>query len=181
MAFVGADSPYTGGQTSTVSGGGLTWTLVGRETKALGDAEVWVARATGVLSEDPITAKINKLLPGSPTGHGYDETITTVAFKNAPGLGNVAKFSSKKGAATGSLTTSKANSWVWAAGDDWLASIPRTVPAGQTLWHQAFDPVGDTYWVQSTEGITKEAGTAVKINDPAPTTDPFDLVLVEVL
>lgn len=181
VAFVAADSPFTVGQTSTVSGGGLTWTLVARENKALGGAEVWVARATGVLTEDPITAKVNQLLPGSPRGHGYDETITTVAFKNAPGLGAVGKFSSKKGAATGTLTTTKANSWVWAIGDDWLASIPRTVPAGQTLWHQAFDSVGDTYWVQSTEGLTKEAGTPVTINDPSPTKDPFDMVLVEVL
>jgi hypothetical protein len=181
VAFVAADSPYTGGQTSTVSGGGLTWKLVGRETKALGDAEVWVARATGALTADPITVKANQLLPGSPRGHGYDETITVVAFKGASGLGSVAKFSSSKGAATGSLTTTQANSWVWAIGDDWLASIARTVPAGQTLWHQAFDTVGDTYWVQSAGAITKEAGTKVTINDPSPAGDPFDLILVEVL
>jgi hypothetical protein len=181
VAFVGADSPYHEGQVSTVSGGGLTWKLVARENKALGGAEVWVARASGVLTNDPITVKANRLLPGSPAGHGYDETITVVAFKNASGLGAVAKFSSKKGAATGSLTTTKANSWVWAVGDDWLASIPRTVPAGQTLWHQAFDAVGDTYWVQSAGAITPIAGTKVTINDPAPAKDPFDLILVEVL
>jgi hypothetical protein len=181
VAFVAADSPFTVGQVSTVSGGGLTWTLVARENKALGGAEVWVAKATGILTEDPITTTANTLLPGSPRGSGYDETITVVAFKNAPGLGAVAKFGSKKGAASGSLTTTKANSWVWAVGDDWLASIPRTVPAGQTLWHQATDRVGDTYWVQSTEGLTKGAGTKVTINDPAPTNDPFDLVVVEVL
>jgi hypothetical protein len=176
VAFVGADSSYTEGQVSTVSGGGLTWKLVARENKALGGAEVWVARASGVLSNDPITAKIDRFWPD-----GYDETITVVAFKNAPGLGAVAKFSSKKGAATGSLTTTKADSWVWAVGDDWLAAIPRAVPAGQTLWHQTFDGRLDTYWVQSTEGITKEAGTKVTINDPAPVKDPYDLILVEVL
>ena len=180
VAFVGADSPYSGGQNSTVSGGGLTWTLAGRETKGLGDAEVWVARATGTLSGAAITAKVNVVSPGSPKGQGYDETITVVAFKKASGLGSVAKFSNTKGAPTGSLKTAKACSWVWADGDDWLASIPRTVPAGQTLWHQAFDTVGDTYWVQSTEAITEEAGTTVTINDPAPTKDPFDLILVEV-
>lgn len=181
VAFVGADSPFSGGQTSTVSGGGLTWTLVGRETKALGDAEIWVAKAAGTLTADPISVKANQLSPGSPHGDGYDETLTVVAFKNASGIGSVAKFSSKKGAASGSLKTTKANSWVWAVGDDWLASIPRTVPAGQTLWHQAFDSVGDTYWVQSAGAITKEAGTTVTINDPAPTKDPFDLLLVEIL
>lgn len=181
VAFVAGDSPYTKGQVSKVSGGGLTWTLVARENKALGGAEVWTARASGVLNEDPITARATRLSPGSPYGHGYDEAILVAAFKSSPGLGAVAKFSSKKGAPTGTLTTTQANSWVWAVGDDWLSSIPRTVPAGQTLWGQAFDAVGDTYWVQSAEGITKEAGTKVTINDPAPVKDPFDLILVEVL
>ncbi|MFZ1924590.1 MAG: Ig-like domain-containing protein [Solirubrobacteraceae bacterium] len=181
VAFVAADSPYSGGQTSTVLGGGLTWKLVGRENKGLGDAEVWVARASGVLTNDPITAKVHELSPDSPRGDGYDETITTVAFKNATGIGSSAKSSSKKGAATGSLTTTGANSWVWAIGDDWLASIPRTAGPSQTLVHQATDSVGDTYWVQSQSAITPTAGTSVTINDPAPTKDPFNMVPVEIL
>ncbi|HLM86775.1 MAG TPA: Ig-like domain-containing protein [Solirubrobacteraceae bacterium] len=181
VAFVAADSPFDGGQTSTVSGGGLTWTLVGRDNTARGDAEIWVARASGVLTDDPITAAVNELAPGSPTGHGYDETITVVAFKNAPGIGPVATFDSTKGAASGTLTTTQAKTWVWAIGDDWLASVPRKVPGNQKLWHEATDPVGDTYWVQSTKGIARKAGKTVKINDPKPKTDPFDLVLVDIL
>jgi hypothetical protein len=181
VAFVAADSPFTQGQVSTVSGGGLTWALVARENKALGGAEVWVARATGVLTGDQITAKVTKTTPGSPAGHSYDETITVAAFKNSSGLGAVGTFNSKKGAASGTITTTKPNSWVWAVGDDWLSSISRTVPAGQTLWHQATDAVGDTYWIQSTGGLTKAAGTSVTVNDPSPTIDPFDMVLVEIL
>ncbi len=125
--------------------------------------------------------KVHELSPGSPRGDGYDETITTVAFKNATGIGSSAKSSSKKGAATGSLKTTGANSWVWATGDDWLASIPRTAGPSQTLVHQAKDSVGDTYWVQSLSAITPTAGTSVTINDPAPTKDPFNMVLVEIL
>jgi Bacterial Ig-like domain (group 1) len=181
VAFVAADSPYTQGQISTVSGGGLAWTLAARENNALGGAEVWTARASGVLSDDPITAKVTRTSPGSPSGQSYDETITVAAFKNSPGIGAVGTSFGKKGAASGTLTTTKPNSWVWAIGDDWLRSVPRTVPGGQTLWHQATDAVGDTYWVQSTEGLTKAAGTPVTLNDPAPANDPFDMVLVEVL
>ena len=119
--------------------------------------------------------------PGAPFEEGYDETITVAAFKNAPGIGNVASVSNKSGAPSGTVTTSKKNSWVWAVGDDWKASIPRKVPASQKLWHQAFDEVGDTYWVQSTGKITKGAGKAVTIKDTKPKTDPFDMVLVEIL
>jgi hypothetical protein len=86
-----------------------------------------------------------------------------------------------KGAPTGSLTTSQASSWVFAIGDDWLKSIPRTLGPGQTLIHQATDSVGDTYWVQATNAITPTACTSVTINDTAPTTDPYNLVLVEIL
>jgi 6-phosphogluconolactonase (cycloisomerase 2 family) len=173
VAFVASDAPTSGGQTSTVSGGGLTWTLIGRENKNLGDAEIWTARLTGVLSSAAITATIKKT--------GWDETITVIAFKNALGTGKVGTFTSMKGAATGSLSTSQADSWVFAVGDDWLKSIPRTLGAGQTLIHQATDSVGDTYWVQTTTAITPAKGTSVTINDTAPSTDPYNLVLIEVL
>jgi hypothetical protein len=173
LAFVACDGPRSGGQTSQVKGGGLKWSLVKRENRALGDAEVWEARATGVLTKAGITAKVKK-------GH-FDETLDVVAFKNATGLGAVAGFENKKGAPHGKLMTTSGNSWVWALGDDWLASIPRTVGPNQKLVHQAFDSVGDTYWVQSTDRVTPAAGTEVEINDTAPKADPYNMILVEVL
>ena len=183
VAFVGADGPYPGGtpQTTVVSGGGLTWTFAGRTNAALGDAEVWYAKATGKLNEAQITANANVVSPGSPYGQGYDVALTVAGFKNAPGIGTVQAFSNKKAAPTGTIKTAHANSWVWASGDDWLASIKRTPGPSQTVRHEAFDAVGDTYWVQSTQAITKTAGTSVMINDTAPSGDPFDLVLVEIL
>jgi hypothetical protein len=70
---------------------------------------------------------------------------------------------------------------VWAVGFDWLSSKNRTVGSGQTLFSQKTDTAGDTYWVQSTTSPTPAAGTSVTINDTAPTTDPYDLILVEIL
>jgi hypothetical protein len=173
VAFVAADAPLSGGQTSTVSGAGLTWRLVGRESAQLGDAEVWVARATGTLNQAHITARIRE--------QGFDETITVVAFKNATGIGQVARSNHLSGAPSAQLTTSQPNSWVWGIGDDWLASIHRTVGPNQTIVHQATDRVGDTYWVQTTNNLTPTAGTTVTINDTAPTSDPYNMVLVEIL
>lgn len=173
VAFVAGDAPTSGGQTAAVSGGGLTWTLAGRENTQLGDAEVWTARATGVLNNIPVTAQ--------ETIRNWDETITVVAFKNAPGIGTVTKFNSAHGAPTGTLATSQADSRVFAIGDDWLKSVPRTLGSGQTLIHQATDAVGDTYWVQAKNAVTPNAGTTVTINDTAPTSDPYNLVLVEIL
>jgi hypothetical protein len=60
------------------------------------------------------------------------------------------------------------------------ASAPRTPGAGQTVVAQETDPVGDTYWVQSTDAPTPAAGTKVTINDTAPTRDRWDLALVAI-
>lgn len=183
VAFVQADGPYNGGaaQTLKVSSPHLTWTLAGRENKGLGDAEIWVAKPTGPLAAEPITVTANVTTPGSPKGKGYVTAITAVAFSNAPSYGTVTKCANKHSSEpTCSLTTAQDDSWVWGSGNDWLNSVARTTGPAQTLQSQQFDPVGDTYWVQSTEGLTPNAGTSVTINDTAPTKDVWNYVLIEV-
>src|SRR5262249_29040176 len=139
----------------------------------LGDAEVWAARAAGTLSSAKITAK-QKIAC-------WDEALTVVALTGATGIGASQTADAPSGAPTGTLATTQPESWVWAAGDDWLKSINRTAGPGQTGVHTATDKVGDTYGVQSTPAATPAAGSAVTINDTAPSTDPYNLVLVEVL
>ena len=103
-----------------------------------------------------------------------------VAYKNATGTGAVGKFAAS-GPPTGTVTTTQDHSWVWGVGFDWTAATSRTVGAGQTLFQQTLDKTGNTEWVQSTTSPTPSAGTAVTINDTAPTTDLYDLIVVEVL
>ena len=59
-------------------------------------------------------------------------------------------------------------------------STSRTTGSGQALVDESTDSA-DTYWVQSTNGITSKAGTKVTINDTKPPKDPYNLVLVEIL
>jgi hypothetical protein len=94
----------------------------------------------------------------------------------ATGTGNAAT-----GAPTASLVTTRNNSWVFAVGDDWDNAIARTPGANQNLVHQFLSPTGDTYWVQMQNASTPLSGTTVTINDTAPTTDRYNLSLVEVL
>jgi hypothetical protein len=70
---------------------------------------------------------------------------------------------------------------VFAVGNDSDQAIDPTLGPNQTLVSQATDPAGDTYWVQSTITPSAAAGTAVTINDTAPTTDPWNLELIEIL
>ena len=57
----------------------------------------------------------------------------------------------------------------------------RTVGPAQTLVDQYFPPAGDTYWVQRQTSPTPASGTTVTINDTAPTTDRWNLTLIEIL
>lgn len=175
VAFVRADSRQSSGNTATVSGGGLTWSMVDRANQSLGDAEVWAAQVpSGGISGAVITARLVKF-------PNFDAVLTVVAFKNASGIGAHATSHASTGAPSVTLTTTAANSWVWADGNDWLASEPRTAGSGQTIEQQSTDNVGDTYWVQSTNGPTAGSGTSVTINDTAPAADPYNMVAVEIL
>jgi hypothetical protein len=173
VAFVRSDSPSPSGNSSSVTGGGLAWRRVAQENRALGDAEAWTATAGTRLSSVPITAKATNY-------SGYDEVLTVIAFEGATGIGAHGTFFSTRGAPTGTIKTTRPNSWVFAAGDDWLRSVGRTPRPGQKIQQESYDSGGDTYWVQSTSAPTAAAGTSVTINDTAPTSDPYDLVLVEV-
>ena len=172
VAFVAADGPRDSSQHAKVSGGGLTWTLAKRTNGQLGTAEIWTARAAGALSAAAITATLAK--------PGYGEALTVLAFAAAPGTGATAGASAHSGAPTATLTTTAANSWVFAVGNDWTDSIPRTLGPGQNLVSESTDSAGDTYWVQNENAPTPVSGTAVTVDDTAPTLDMWNLALIEI-
>jgi hypothetical protein len=174
VAFVAAKGPAAKHQSVTVSASGLKWTFAGRENAGRGDAEIWVARAAGTLHKLRVTAT-EKI-------RGLGLAITVVAFRNATGIGRTETSHASSGAPIGKLTTSKPNSWVFAAGVDWLNSALRTVGAGQVIISQSTDNgQHDTYWFQATKGVMPTAGTPVTINDTKPAKDPYDMDLVEIL
>ena len=95
-------------------------------------------------------------------------------------LGAVGTGNAATGAPTASLTTTRANSWVWGVGVDWDNATARTLGSGQTQVDQYFSPSGDTYWTQRRTATTPAAGTSVVINDTAPTNDRWNLSLIEI-
>jgi choice-of-anchor C domain-containing protein len=181
LAFVAADGPLLTSQRAEVSGGGLTWTLARRTNTRTGTAEVWAAHASGALSRTAITSSL--------AARGYGETLTVVAFKNAPGIGATASASGHTGAPSDSLTTTHPNSWVFAVGYDATAytfgwpvagRTAVTTGAGQTLVSVTTDAAGDAFWVQSRIATTQTPGTTVTINDTAPARGTWDLTLIEI-
>lgn len=173
LAFVGSDGAG-GAQTVTVSGGGLTWSLVKRANGQGGDAEIWSARATTQLTSATITA--------TQGISGYDESLTVVAFSGASGVGASVARSASSGAPSVSLTTTKASSLIYGVGNDYDRAVARTLGTGQVLVHQWLDTsLGDTYWAQATSAHVASSGTVVTLNDTAPTSDQWNFSAVEVL
>ena len=92
VAYVAAGGPAGGTQqTATVSGGGLTWSLVKRANSRRGTSEVWTARATGKLTNAVITSTLSR------TG-SWDNSLTVYAIKGAGGIGATASANAASGA-----------------------------------------------------------------------------------
>jgi len=175
LAFVSSDGPGTAaGQTVTVSGAGLTWTLVKRSNGQPGDSEVWVATAPAVLSAATVTS--------TPAKSGFDEDLTVIAMEGVKGIGASATASGATGAPSVTLTTQGAPSLVFAVGHDYDKALTRTLPANWTMLDQWLDTgAGDTYWTQYTSVPVSPAGSVVTVSDSAPTTDHWDLAVVELI
>jgi hypothetical protein len=174
LAFVTAAQPTEQGvQTASVSGGGLTWTLVTRANTQAGSAEIWRATATDVVSNIVVTETL--AIGGDPL------TLTVVAFAGAGGVGAFSAASAPSGAPTVSLTTTAAGSFVFGAGNDWDAAVARTPAANQEIVHESVTNTADTYWVQRYSGPVQNAGTLVTLSDTEPTADRFNFVAVEII
>ena len=153
--------------------------LVRRTNVQRGSAEIWRAFAPTARTLTA-TARFSRSANAS--------SITLIAFKGtdttgangAGAIGATASGNGATGAPTASLVTTRANSWVFGVGNDWDRAVARTLGPNQTMVHQFLATVGDTYWVQRQNNPTPAAGTTVTINDTAPTTDRWNLSIVEV-
>jgi hypothetical protein len=174
IAFVAYDGPSSSPQTASVSGAGLSWTLVQRSNSQAGTAEIWAANATDSLSAVTVVSQ-------SGTGTTYHGSLTVIAFTNASGVGITGQAGARSGAPDVSLPGVSAGNWVFAVGNDWDHAIARSPMSGQVLVHQRVDTqAADTYWVQSTAAPSTSGGL-VDIHDNSPTTDRWNYAAVEIV
>ena len=174
VAFAASDGPASGGQTLRMSGAGLSWTLVRRVNTQAGTAEIWTARASGLLSNVTVSA--------TQAQSGYRQSLTVVTFIGASGIGASSAASAATGAPNVLLTTTVAGAVVYGIGNDWDRAVARTLGPGQTMVHQWVDSTtGDTYWVQALIGPVPVRGTVIRLNDAAPTGDRWNFAAVEIV
>ncbi len=181
LAFISADQASSSATTVTnITGGGLMWVLVERTNKQLGTAEIWRAFAPSALTGVTVTAALSQSVCSSITVMSFTGVDTT-GTNGIGAIGALGTNNANPGLPTASLVTTRNGSLVLGVGNDWDNAIVRTVGAWQSLVHQYFPPVGDTYWVQMESGPTLSSGTTVTINDTAPAADRYNLSIVEVL
>ncbi len=175
VAFVSSDGPSGAGrQSATVSGAGLTWTLVQRANSQSGDAEIWEASAPTELSDVKVTS--------TPLVAGYDQSLTVIAMQMSHGIGASASAGGATGAPSVSLHTTEEGSLVYAVGNDWSNAVSRALGSNQVLLRQYLDTnTGDTFWSQYTGQVTGALGSEVTLNDTAPTNDRWNMAAVEIL
>jgi hypothetical protein len=174
LAFGDADGPSTGGQTISVSGAGLTWSLVRRANAQAGDAEIWTATAPEALSGATVTATAGDA--------GYHESLTILALSGAAEVGASAQASAANGAPSVSLSSTGTGSVAFGTGDDWDRATARTLESGQELLSEDLDTgAGNTFWSQYDAAPSPASGDTLTIADTAPTADRWNLAAVEVL
>jgi hypothetical protein len=176
VAFVASEGAGAGnGQTATVSGAGLTWTLVRRANTQSGTAEVWTAIAPTRLVDVTATAT-------QGDSGGMNQSLTVVAFTGAGGVGAFAAGSGSRSAPGVLLITTGAGSLIYGVGNDSIRKTARTPGSNQTLVHQWVDTSSNqTFWVQSRNGLVATEGSFVTINDTAPTNGDWNLAAVEIV
>ena len=175
MAYVAADGPGPTQKVTSVTGGGLTWTLVARSNSTWGTTEVWQAKATGRLSPRQGDGQAGqggvrrqhhrRRLLGRPPGR-------SAAFGTGAGL---------KGAPSAKVTpTAACGSAIWGVGHDWTKDTAPVAVPGQSFVHTFIDKrVHDSFWTQKVDAATTSKAT-VTVAVTKPTKDRWTMVAVEI-
>ena len=181
LAFISADSTASPNTTVTqVAGGSLTWALVKRTNVQKGTAEIWRAFAPSALSGVRVTAALSQKVNSSITVMSFTG-VNTSGTNGSGAIGTVGSGNANPGAPTAELVTTVNGSLVLGVGNDSDNAIARTLGPNQAMVHQFLANLGDTYWVQKETNATSLSGTSVTLNDSAPTSDRYNLTIVEVL
>ena len=184
LAFISTDATGAGTTVTNVSGAGLTWELAVRTNMQAGTSEIWRAFASAPLSNVSITATLSQSVASSMTVMSFSGVDTSGSFGSGA-IGASGSGYAAPGAPTATLITTRNNSWVFGVGNDYDTATPRTLGSGQSMVHQSLPSISgvavDAFWVQMQTNPTPASGTSVTINDTAPTTDQYNLSIVEIL
>jgi hypothetical protein len=186
VALISADGPATGTNTTVnsmnnnASAPNLTWTRAQRANTQRGTAEIWWAFAPTAHPTMTVTAVLNFSEPASMTVVGF-----TGAANSLVGAATIAANGALNSNTipSASITSTRANSWVFGVGVDWDSNRVLTQSANSTMINQFQTSNGDTYWSQRTTNPVPLAGipTTLSVTYPGAThPDRWNFALIEI-
>jgi beta-lactam-binding protein with PASTA domain len=174
VAYVSSDGGSANAQVMTVTGGGLSWTLLRRANASAGTAEIWTAVAPAPLVNAVIKSTANA------TVNVFHQSLTVMAFP-AAAIGELTFGSGSRNQPNLPLTASADSSLVFAVGFDADKPASRTLPAGQISVHEWLDKDANcTFWLQAVADPMISGDTAL-VTFTAPIRDAWNMVAVEIV
>ncbi len=165
--------------TQTVTGGSLTWTQQIHDSTAHGSSSVWTALATSPLSNVTVTASDTS---NASTSWGMTLYSMTGVNLTTPVGASAQQFLNAAGALSKAVTTTAANSWVWANYNDYTANTAPTAGTSQTKASDIANAAdGNRYAVIRQTAVTATSGTSVTMSTTAPTADSIMAIAFEIL
>jgi hypothetical protein len=142
-----------------------------------GYVSVWTAR----LPVNVVTATVTATITGAPT---WSSTMWVQPYSGAGGVGVSKGLFGPPGpgatAASVTLTPQRTGSLVTGVGYDSDNITTRVAGSGQTIAEQYDDPTNFAKMWWQKRNATTTRGTAVTLNDTAPTNEQWDLVATEI-
>jgi hypothetical protein len=181
LAFISTDDVSSPNITvKSVTGAGLTWSLVVRTNTQSGTSEIWRSFAPSVLTSASISVQLSQSVVSSLTVMTFSG-VNTSGTNGSGAIGAVGSGNANPGAPAASLVTTQNNSVVVGVGNDYDNAIARTPASGQAIVHQSLASSGDTYWVQWQNSPVAAKGSKFTLSDTAPSGDRYNLSLCEVV
>jgi beta-lactam-binding protein with PASTA domain len=181
VALISTDAPAAGANTivnsMNNSGTLLTWTRATRAAVQRGDAEVWWAFVPTARASMTVTAALSQSVPSSMTVVGFTGAANSMVGA-ASAIAN--KATGVAGDPTATITTTRANSWVFGVGVDWDLNHVLTAGPGTTIINQFVPSSLDTYWSVRSTAPQVLAGVPVTLSVTGTGTDRWNFAVIEI-
>jgi beta-lactam-binding protein with PASTA domain len=183
VALISTDGPATGtnvvvnSMNNNNSLPALTWTRAQRVNTQRGTSEIWWAFSPTARASMTVTGVLSLSEVAQMTVVGFQGAQNTLAGA-ATAIAN--KATGVAGDPSLTITTTKANSWVFGVGNDWDSRRALTAPAGSTIIAQSPTAITDTFWSVRSTNPQSLAGVPTTVGVTGIGTDRYNFAVIEI-
>jgi beta-lactam-binding protein with PASTA domain/Ca2+-binding RTX toxin-like protein len=183
VAFISSDGPSTGpnvvvnGVNNNNSAPALAWTRANRVNTQLGTSEIWWAFSPTARTSMTVTGVLSLSEIASMTVVGFTGAANSLVGA-ATAIAN--KATGVTGNPSATLTTTRANSWVFGVGNDWDNFRALSPAAGSTMVNTSTNAITDTFWTERSTNPVPLAGIPTTLGVTGTSTDRWNFALIEI-